>query len=181
MIRTQLLFGLGTGALLLAPAPAFAQAPPAYDGTAVIDAIEDATLMEALAAIGAEAAPLGEDEDTYRIEYPQGGRAILRRVACEAGPCKGLLMLGYYTLPEGRTREATDQTAREFSLNYNPAAIIINDNGEHIVKSYLIFDGGITKGNLAVRLALFGDAVRRYGEVLYGDGDEDGDDDGDGE
>ncbi len=174
MIRTHPNLGVMAGALLLMASPALAQEPPAYDGTAVIDAIEEATLLDALAAIGADTAPLGEDEDTYRIEYPQGGRAILRRVACEAGPCKGLLMLGYFTLPDGRTREVTDRSAREFSLNYNPAAIIINNNGEHIVKSYLIFDGGITKGNLAVRLALFGDAVRRYREVLYGDGEDDG-------
>ncbi len=40
-------------------------------------------------------------------------------------------------------------------MKYNPAAIIINDKGEQIVKSCLVFDVGI----FAVRLNLFGDAV----------------------
>ncbi len=171
MKRTPSLLGRVLAAMFLMHSVAFAQDASNFNGATVIDTIDEPTLFEALAAIGAEAAPLGEENDTYRIEYPQGGRAILRRTGCEAGSCRGLLMLGYFTLPQSRTREATDRTAREFSLNYNPAAIIINDNGEHIVKSYLIFDGGITKSNLAVRLGLFGDALDRYGEVLYGDGD----------
>lgn len=151
-------------------APAYAQEAadnPAFDGSTIIEAIDEATLRATLDAIGVSSSPMAEDKTVLRIEYPQGGRAILRLTACTDGFCKGLLMLGYFSQPEGKTADQIAPIAQRFSLNYNPASVLINDAGEHIVKSYLILDGGVTKANLAIQLSLFGSSVRSYAKELY--------------
>lgn len=167
MIRIGVLTAIGL-AFSACSAAAAAQATDAPAAQTIIDQIDEPTLLSAVAKLGAEAETLGDTNDTYRIVYPNGSRAILRRTACAQEACRGLLMLAYFSLPKDRSAAEVETARREFSANFNPASVITNDLDEHIVKSYLIFDGGVTTDNLTVRLAVFGDAVQRYGRALYG-------------
>lgn len=170
MIRRFTVTALAIGLASLTPSSLSAQPaaePTAFDGSTVIDAISQDILFDVLSQLGAKPTVLSAEKSTFRVTFANGGTALLRLTACNADSCKGLLMLGYFTRPDGQSAKQGEAIARDFSLNYNPASVVINDKGEHIVKSYLIFDGGITKQNLGLRLGLFGDAVRRYGKLLY--------------
>jgi hypothetical protein len=82
--------------------------------------------------------------------------------------CKGLILLGYFARPADVSEAEVQAAARRFGLEQNLASVAINDEGEHVVKAYVIFDGGITLENLAVQVALFGESVRSYQAMLYG-------------
>ena len=159
---------LAAGSVLWAGA-AGAQTPDHAGERVVIDQISESDLVAAINEIGATPTPLDEEMTVFRVEYASGAKALVNRTACTEGRCKGLLMLGYFNIPENMQEVRANEVARKFSQQYNPAAIVTNDKGEHIVKSYLIFDGGITKENLAIRLTIFGGAVRQYQQALFGD------------
>ena len=141
-----------------------------FDASAVIDAIDRTTLDEALSLLDATATAIDEEKRTFRIVFSAGERAVLRITACKKGPCRGLQMLSFFKAPEGTTAAQSSEIARKFSANYNPASVIISDRGEHVLKTYMIFDGGVTKENLFLRLAIFEASVKRYNETLYGEG-----------
>lgn len=134
----------------------------------IIEHIGQATMLEALQRIGARAERLDDSGKTFRVVFASGARALLQRTACEDDRCAGLLMLGLFTLPEGRPAAETDKIQRSFSASYNAVSVITNERGEHVVKSYVIADGGITPANLAVQIGVFGDAVAAYSAALYG-------------
>jgi hypothetical protein len=168
MIRSIALYAT-LATLALSPAALAAQSPSPVTQTGLIEAIDEATLLAMLERLGAEVEPLGEEGEVFRALFPNGSRGVLRRTACTEDGCKGLLMLGYYRPPAGATADQTEAARRDFSANYNPASVITNDKGEHIVKSYIIFDGGVTDQNLYIRLAVFADSLARYSRALYGD------------
>lgn len=162
-------FTIIAGAALLAvhAAPLAAQADP----PAVIEALDDATLRGALAALGAEATALDEEALVLRVAFPGGGIAVLRRSGCEGETCRGLLMTSLFSPPEGRDPETAERIARRFSASFNPASVIVNERGEHLLKSYLVLDGGVTRQNLVISLGLFALGIAQYGEALYGTGE----------
>lgn len=150
-----------------APASAATQAPAS--APAIIDRIAPATLLEALGSIGAQAEGLDDTDSAYRVVFASGARAVFQRVACDQDECTGLLMLGLFTLPEGRPAAETEDTRRSFSATYNAVSVITNERGEHLVKSYVILDGGITPANLAAQIGVFGEALAAYAVALYGE------------
>lgn len=153
------LAGAGTAA---AQTPAQAPAP------VIIERIEPATLLEALARIGAEAELLGEDGEAYRVVFANGARAVLQRAGCARDDvCSGLLMLGLFTVPQDRPAADSEETRRSFSATYNAVSVITNERGEHLVKSYVIADGGITTENLTAQLGVFAEALGAYSAALY--------------
>jgi pimeloyl-ACP methyl ester carboxylesterase len=153
---------------LLGATPLAAQEPD-FDAGRVVEAIDDATLRQVIAAVGASAAPLDDEDNTLRVLYPNGARGVARRMACLApDECKGLILLGYFARPADVSEAEVQAAARRFGLEQNLASVAINDEGEHVVKAYIIFDGGITLENLAVQVALFGESVRSYQAMLYG-------------
>jgi len=155
--------------------PAAAQV--SFEGARVIDAIDGPTLQTVLAEVGAATSPLDDEENTLRVGFPNGMRGVARRMACiddgsegdaEESACKGLILLGYFSRPDDVSPERAQAATRQFGLEQNLASVVINDQGEHVVKAYVIFDGGITMANLAVRVALFGESVQAYQRMLYG-------------
>lgn len=142
---------------------------PTFDETQVIDEIDGPTLQTIIARIGATTAPLDDEENTLRVGYPNGMRGVARRMACVEGEsCKGLILLGYFSRPQGIPEARAQAAPRQFGLEQNLASVVINDEGEHVVKAYVIFDGGITMANLAVRIGLFGESILAYQRTLYG-------------
>jgi len=151
-------------------APPLSAQGQALDPDTVIDAIDETTLNRAITAIGATSAPLDDENNTVRIAYPNGMRGVARRMACSPeNGCKGLILLGYFSKPDGVSEEQQQAALTRFGLEQNLASVMVNREGEHVVKSYIIFDGGITIDNLIVRIALFGESVKTYQELLYAD------------
>ncbi|MEO1729154.1 MAG: hypothetical protein AAFR64_00285 [Pseudomonadota bacterium] len=155
-------------------APASAQ-PTSPASSPILTSIDDEMLRIALYNAGAKAAPLDDDANTLRIAFPNGIRAIARRMACieaqgaEEEECKGLILLGYFSKPDDVSEAQQQAALTRFGLEQNLASVVVNREGEHVVKSYIIFDGGITIDNLIVRIALFGESVKAYQELLYAD------------
>ena len=107
---------LALAASALAASPAYAQ-EPSFDGAKVIDSLDDATLKAAITAIGGTTAPLDDEDNTLRIAYPNGMRGVARRMACsDADACRGLILLGYFTLPEDASPERTQQALSQFGF-----------------------------------------------------------------
>jgi hypothetical protein len=136
----------------------------------LIETIDEATLRAALDALGAEANRLDEEARVLRVAFPGGGVAVLRRSACEEGPCRGLLLTSLFAPPEGRDADSSRRIARRFSTSFNPASVIVNDRGEHLLKGYLMLDGGITRENLVAAISVFALGIARYSEALYTNG-----------
>lgn len=159
---------LASGALSASPAHAQSGA---LDPAKVIDAIDDATLSAAITALGATSAPLDDEENTVRIAYPNGMRGVARRMACtpESG-CKGLILLGYFTIsddvPDARAQAALER----FGFEQVISSVVVNREGEHVVKTYVMLDGGITQANLINWIGLFGQSLAAYQGMLYGPG-----------
>jgi len=153
-------------------APANAQ-PTNPASSSILTSIDDEMLRIALTNAGASATPLDDNANTLRIAFPNGMRAIARRMACvnvpgvEEEECKGLILLGYFSKPEGIPQAQQQAALTRFGLEQNLASVVVNREGEHVVKTYIIFDGGITLENLFVRIALFGDSVKAYQRLLY--------------
>lgn len=137
------------------------------DSAAVMDSIDGAALEAALADLGAKARRLDEEGRVMRVAYRDGAIAVMRLSACEQGPCRGLLMTSLFAPPEGKEPEQARRIARRFSTSFNPATVIVNTRGEHLLKAYVVLDRGITRGNLAVNLGLFGLGIEQYREALY--------------
>lgn len=142
--------------------------------SSILDSIDDEMLRIAISNAGASAAPLDDDANTLRIAFPNGMRGVARRMACIKAPgaqeveCKGLILLGYFSKPEGVSKARQQDALTRFGLEQNLASVIVNREGEHVVKAYVIFDGGITLENLIVRLSLFGASMKEYQGLLYG-------------
>lgn len=149
------------------PVAAAEPAPP----PALIETIDEQTLREALITLRAEARQLDEEARVLRVAFPGGGVAVLRRSACEEGPCRGLLLTSLFTPPEGRDAKTAERIARRFSASFNPASVIVNERGEHLLKSYMMLDGGITRENLVIGIGLFALGIAQYSEALYGEGE----------
>lgn len=168
MKSTAMALALITGALVGAPANA---QELAIDKNVVVTSLDDATLRTAIAAIGATAAPLDDEDNTLRVAYPNGMRGVARRMACEGKDnCRGLILLGYFTpsddIPEDR---AADALAR-FGFEQVISSVVVNREGEHVVKTYVMLDGGITQANLINWIGLFGQSLAAYQAMLYGPG-----------
>lgn len=161
---------LALAASALAASPAYAQ-EPSFDGAKVIDSLDDATLKAAITAIGGTTAPLDDEDNTLRIAYPNGMRGVARRMACsDADACRGLILLGYFTLPEDASPERTQQALSQFGFEQVISSVVVNQEGEHVVKTYVMLDGGITQGNLVNWIGLFGQSLAAYQGMLYGPG-----------
>ena len=160
-------------AALLALAGTIA-APPlkaqgqALDADTVIDAIDETTLNRAITAIGATSAPLDDEDKTVRIAYPNGMRGVARRMACspEHG-CKGLILLGYFTVSEGVSPESAETALARFGFEQVISSVVVNREGQHVVKTYVMLDGGITQANLINWIGLFGQSLAAYQGMLY--------------
>jgi hypothetical protein len=153
-------------------APAQAQ-PIDRTGSRILTSIDDQTLRLAIDEVGGVVAPLDDKENTLRIIYPNAMRAIARRMACVKDQgCKGLILLAYFSKPEGVSEAQQQAALTRFGLEQNLASVVVNREGEHVVKSYIIFDGGITLANLVVRIALFAKSAKTYQGMLYGAEDE---------
>ena len=174
-------FALTAFALTALASPAAAQEQPAaeietlprptarveYAVSTVIDQIEEQVLRATIGGVGAEATKLNDPGTLYRIAYSTGAVAVLRRTGCGEAGCKGLLMLGIFTLKEGMDAAQAAETARRFSQTVNPVSVIINEKGEHVVKGYVLFEGGVTIGHVVSQLALFGNVMGAYSKQLY--------------
>ncbi|MEO0589844.1 MAG: hypothetical protein AAFZ11_04705 [Pseudomonadota bacterium] len=151
----------------LTATPAYGQGE-ALDPTKVIDAIDDATLRAAIAALGATSGPLDDEDNTVRIAYPNGMRGVARRMACtsESG-CKGLILLGYFTITEDVTEDRSRAALDRFGFEQVISSVVVNREGEHVVKTYVMLDGGITQANLINWIGLFGQSLAAYQGMLY--------------
>ncbi|MEM6856398.1 MAG: hypothetical protein AAF559_00880 [Pseudomonadota bacterium] len=150
--------------------PAHAQGE-ALDPATVIDAIDDATLSAAITSLGATSAPLDDEDNTVRIAYPDGMRGVARRMACTPeGGCKGLILLGYFTISEDVPAARAQAALERFGFEQVISSVVINREGEHVVKTYVMLDGGITQGNLINWIGLFGQSLAAYQGMLYGPG-----------
>ena len=159
---------LAIGALLAAPAAAQETAP---DRSQIIESIDEATLNSAIAALGATTAPLDDEQNTIRIAYPNGMRGVARRMACEGkDACKGLILLGYFTPPEGVPEARAQDALSRFGFEQVISSVVVNREGEHVVKTYVMLDGGITQANLINWIGLFGQSLAAYQGMLYGPG-----------
>ena len=160
-------------AVALAAAPVFSASAQETSITreTVIETIDDATLKTAIAAIGGTTAPLDDEDNTLRIAYPNGMRGVARRMACTGKEsCKGLILLGYFTPPaDGSPARAADALSR-FGFEQVISSVVVNSEGEHVVKTYVMLDGGITQGNLINWIGLFGQSLAAYQGMLYGPG-----------
>lgn len=164
------LLSLALATAVFASSPASAQ-DQAIDRTAVIDAIDDATLKTAITAVGGTTAALDDEENTLRIAYPNGMRGVARRMACEATTgCKGLILLGYFTPPTDVPQERVNAALARFGFEQVISSVVVNQEGEHVVKTYVMLDGGITQGNLVNWIGLFGQSLAAYQGMLYGPG-----------
>ena len=162
------LLSLALATTALVTAPASAQDEP-LDRTAVIESIDDATLKTAIAAVGGTTAPLDDEDNTLRIAYPNGMRGVARRMACEATTgCKGLILLGYFTPPQDVPQERVNAALARFGFEQVISSVVVNQEGEHVVKTYVMLDGGITRGNLVNWIGLFGQSLAAYQGMLYG-------------
>jgi hypothetical protein len=164
-------FALALAASALAASPANAQ-DQAFGGSDIISTIDDATLKSAIGALGATTTPLDDEENTLRIAYPNGMRGVARRMACdEAGAnCKGLILLGYFTLPQDVPPARAQAALARFGFEQVISSVVVNQEGEHVVKTYVMLDGGITKANLVNWIGLFGQSLAAYQVMLYGPG-----------
>ena len=173
MKRFVLALAMAMGASL---ASAGSAQPTNPDASSILTSIDDEMLRIAINSAGATATPLDDEENTLRIAFPNGMRTIARRMACvevsgsDEDECKGLILLAYFSKPQG-VPEAQQQAAlTRFGLEQNLASVVVNREGEHVVKSYIIFDGGITLENLVVRIAFFGESAKAYQRMLYSGG-----------
>ena len=161
---------LAWATLTLVAAPVDAQDTP-INGAKVIDSIDEATLRNAIAAVGASAAPLDDEDNTVRIAYPNGMRGVARRMACEpADTCRGLILLGYFTQPDDVPKERAQAVLSRFGFEQVISSVVVNGQGEHVVKTYVMLDGGITQANLINWIGLFGQSLAAYQGMLYGPG-----------
>ena len=162
-------------ALVLAAAsagsPTQAQGAP-FDGAKVIDSLDEATLQASIAVLGATTTPLDEEENTIRIAYPNGMRGVARRMACE-GPetCRGLILLGYFTPPKDLPEERAQDALSRFGFEQVISSVVVNQEGEHVVKTYVMLDGGVTQANLVNWIGLFGESLAAYQQMLYAPAD----------
>ena len=135
----------------------------------VIETIDDATLKTAIAAIGGTTAPLDDEDNTLRIAYPNGMRGVARRMACTGKEsCKGLILLGYFTPSEDVSQAQAQDALSRFGFEQVISSVVVNREGEHVVKTYVMLDGGITQGNLINWIGLFGQSLAAYQGMLYG-------------
>lgn len=141
---------------------------PALEESRVIDALDDASLRTVLMQLSAAATPLDEEATTLRIAFPNGVIAIARRMACTSeDACKGLMLTAYLPVPSGMSEARAEEVRRQFGLESLVASAVVNQLGEHVVKTYVILDGGITFANLAIWIGLFSESARTYQEALY--------------
>ncbi|MEO0418047.1 MAG: hypothetical protein AAF249_04235 [Pseudomonadota bacterium] len=162
------LAAFGGGALAASPANA---QDTAFDGAKVIESIDEATLQTAIAAIGATTTPLDDEDNTIRIAYPNGMRGVARRMACQGkDACKGLILLGYFTKPDSISLEQAQAALSRFGFEQVISSVVVNQEGEHVVKTYVMLDGGITQANLINWIGLFGQSLAAYQGMLYGPG-----------
>ncbi len=141
---------------------------PALDEAQVIDALDDATLRAVLAQLSATPTPLDEEATTLRIAFPDGLIGIARRMACTSEEaCKGLMLTAYLPVPPDLPAAKAQEALRQFELESLVASVVVNQLGEHVVKTYVILDGGITVENLAIWIGLFDESARAYQELLY--------------
>jgi len=169
----KLLFILAMAAGSVTAMPPLAAQETGFDEARVVSAIGDAQLRAVITRIGATITPLDEEKNALRIGYTNGARGIARRMACPPDiapgePCKGLLLIGYFAKPEGVDDARAMAAAMQFNREQNLASVAVSQRGEHVVKTYVIFDGGITLGNVAVQVALFGESVAAYQTLLFG-------------
>jgi len=165
-VAASLALGLGTGA---ATAQDTATAEPtALAADQVIDALDDATLRALLTQLSASVTPLDEEATTLRIAFPNGVIAIARRMACTGQEeCKGLMLTAYLPVPDEVPAKRAEEVRRRSNLESLVATVVVNQLGEHVVKTYVILDGGITVENLAIWIGLFSESARAYQEKLY--------------
>jgi len=162
------LAAFGTGALAASPLSA---QEARFDGSKVIESIDEATLQTAIAAIGATTTPLDDEDNTVRIAYPNGMRGVARRMACTGtDSCKGLILLGYFTPPKDIPAEVAQDALSRFGFEQVISSVVVNQEGEHVVKTYVMVDGGITQANLVNWVGLFGQSLAAYQGMLYGPG-----------
>ncbi|MEE4153862.1 MAG: hypothetical protein V2I27_06855 [Erythrobacter sp.] len=139
-----------------------------FDETRIIDQLDDSTLRAVLTQLSATATPLDEESTILRIAFPNGLVGISRRIACTAqDACKGLMLTAYIPVPEGMPEARSQEVRQQFGLESLVASVVVNQLGEHVVKTYVILDGGITSANLAIWIGLFSESARAYQEALY--------------
>lgn len=166
LFAAALAFGLWGGAAS-AQDNAINQAPVLEAGT-VIDTLDDATLRTLLEQLSASVTPLDEEATTLRIAFSNGVIAIARRMACTAAEgCKGLMLTAYLPVPENMPAARAEEVRSRSNLESLVASVVVNQLGEHVVKTYVILDGGITIRNLAIWIGLFSESARAYQEKLY--------------
>ncbi len=167
MQSTFLSLALAAAALIASPAAA--QEQP-FDSAKVIETIDEATLQGAIMAMGATTAPLDDEQNTVRVAYPNGMRGVARRMACdeEGANCKGLILLGYFSRPDDVSPERAAAALARFGFEQVISSVVVNREGEHVVKTYVMIDGGITQGNLVNWIGLFGQSLAAYQGMLYG-------------
>lgn len=158
----------------LAASPASAQDAPrdtAADAPKIIKSIDEPTLAAAISAVGATTTPLDDESNTVRIAYPNGMRGVARRMACTApDDCKGVILLGYFAKPDDVPRERAEAALARFGFEQVISSVVVNQEGEHVIKTYVMLDGGITQANLVNWIGLFGQSLMAYQQMLYGPG-----------
>ena len=96
---------------------------------------------------------------------------VARRMACTGtDSCKGLILLGYFTQPEGIPDAQAQDALSRFGFEQVISSVVVNREGEHVVKTYVMLDGGITQANLINWIGLFGQSLAAYQGMLYGPG-----------
>lgn len=154
----------GVASMMSVPADAQTRT---FDGTRVIQTIEESDLLAALRHIDATAVRQTDSDTRYSVTFDDGGKAVVVRAGCKQEDCYGILMLAYFTPPDGVSTATLDERVRNFNIDYNPASALRTDDGDYVLKNYVITDDGITRGNLAFTLSLFQDMVGIFGDVFY--------------
>ncbi|MXO59121.1 hypothetical protein GRI89_06155 [Altererythrobacter salegens] len=149
---------------------ASATAQSSYQTSRLLKTIDEAALVATLESMGVEhGTDKGTDGSTlYTIDYQNGFKAFSYFRACEDG-CKGLVLIGVFSPPENMTPNQLRDTVREFNDRYPAAKLYVAESGDTYSQSYVIFDEGITMGNLKAQLEVFGDIGAEVSDKLYSD------------
>jgi len=137
------------------------------DAGRVIQTIEESDLLAALRENGAKAERQASDSKRYSVTFDDGLKAVLLRAGCKQEDCYGILMLAFFTTPNGPNQRELDERVRRFNIDYNPVSAVRTDDGDYVLKNYVITDDGITMGNLARSLDLFQEMIGVFSDEFY--------------
>lgn len=148
------------------PKAAFAQ-ENSFDRARLITSFTQDDLLAAINEAGAQVVEDGRTDVFFPITYYAGGFASFSRAACTDDTCLGLTFMAVFERPAGIGENVVEERVRQFNINYAAASAVRQNNGNYLLKHYLIADGGITAGNLVDNLLVFEDMMDVFDKTFY--------------